>query len=81
MIECKFSCGKCGATNVPFLVRARVEGEDVVWWTTHVFNNALKVAHASYNLLCEAQTIDEVMIPIPEGTPGIGMLPLVEKQN
>lgn len=70
--RCMFTCRTCGKSKVPFIVRYRNRGEDIVHYVETAVKPALGIAHAKHSPLCSSMAAD-LMMPMPDGTEGIGM--------
>lgn len=69
MIECRFSCKACRASDAPFLVRVRGTNEDVVRWVEDAVRPAMALAHSNVSPGCPARIAD---LKIPMGADRVG---------
>ena len=76
MLRVIYSCGLCGISERPVLVRYREPGESVTAFMEQVVMQALADDHHRSSPRCRPATLTEVKIPIPDGTEGIGERPV-----
>ena len=74
VIQCKYTCSRCGIYQQIVTVPAR-EDEDVVTWLNEVAAAGISADHSRRSPQCTSRTMDELLIPVPEGTEKIGGLP------
>lgn len=67
MINCKFSCSKCGADKVPFQVRYRLDNESIEHYIKQTVGRACNLAHAKHNLLCDNNSVDLMVESVGDG--------------
>ncbi len=77
-IRCKYSCAPCGLVDVEVDIPARREELDVVEWLERVLGHALAADHATRSPKCQAQKMERLMIPMPEGTAYVGQAKVVQ---
>lgn len=73
LIELKYSCS-CGIDRVTVRVDERRPDEDVKVWMDRAVA-AVTEDHRQRSPACQAETIDELMIPIPPGVERVGEVP------
>lgn len=62
----------CSCRTIYFKVRYRRKDEDLLEWMEGVVRPAMGKAHSEQSPLCTATAAD-LKMPIPDGSPGIGM--------
>lgn len=68
-----FSCEKCGMRNQVVNVPLRPPNMDVCHYVEHVIGTAVQTTHAIMAPLCDAESIQDLIIPISnEEGAGIG---------
>jgi hypothetical protein len=73
-IQCKYSCSGCGIHRRVVTVAQRGE-EDVVQWIEKVLSPVIADDHANASSECRSARMSELLIPTPEGTEKVGVLP------
>lgn len=68
MIRILYRCA-CMQDHGSFDVRERRKNEDAGDWMQLVVRPTLAADHAARNALCQSRTVEEVKIPVDEGTP------------
>ena len=72
MLGITYSCGRCGLKDAEVKVRYRESSEDVLVWMKQVVEPALLEDHFQHSPHCKTDHVDDVKIPIPEGSEFIG---------
>lgn len=72
-LNCKFSCSKCGADRLGFIVREREPNESLPHWMSKVVGPGVRTAHANHSLLCD-NTVLDVWMPVPKRGIPVGMV-------
>ena len=70
-ITLKYSCHECGLYKIELSVPEREE-EDVLTWMENTVGIQIKNDHSSRSPQCKSESIQDLMIPIPEGTQKVG---------
>ena len=63
-ITVKYSCHACGLVRVEMSLPVRENERDVVQWFQTTLAQALQVDHAKRSPLCNAQSVQDLMIPM-----------------
>lgn len=73
MMTILYKC-HCMAAEAAVEVAERRDGEDILDWMQHV-QMAIGVDHRKRSVLCMATALEYAKIPVPEGSPAIGVKP------